>query len=439
MVETPQAHAAAARKPVPAKAAPAKATPAKPAPAPASPELLSAIRAQARSATGRIYAERGYRPLWIASGRIGPAADALLQAIDSAYLDSLSPSTYKPENLRALIAAAKGGTPDDLARAELALSDALGRYVKDMRKPPRVEMIYADARLKPRKLKQDAALRMAAIQQPFSTYVMSMGWMSPHYVRMRALLATAIQNGADRDTLARLRLNRERTRLLPGPWVHHIVVDAASGRLWFYDGGKQQGTMKVVVGATETQTPMMAGMVNWAILNPYWNVPDYLAQKKVAPKVLGGQSLKSLNMQVLSDWSENARVLDPRSIDWQAVASGSLVPRIRELPGPANSMGRVKFIFPNEEGIYLHDTPARNLFSKTDRHFSNGCIRLEDAGRLGQWLLGKPLPPRTAKKPEQPIALPVAVPVYATYLTATDAKGRVTFLDDVYGRDSKAN
>jgi murein L,D-transpeptidase YcbB/YkuD len=115
-----------------------------------------------------------------------------------------------------------------------------------------------------------------------------------------------------------------------------------------------------------------------------------------------------------------------------------VVPRIRELPGPANSMGRVKFIFPNQEGIYLHDTPGRALFSKTDRHFSNGCIRLEDAGRLGQWLLGKPLPARSAKKPEQPVPLPVAVPVYATYLTATESQGRLTFLDDVYDRDGTA-
>src|SRR5690606_24392611 len=113
--------------------------------------------------------------------------------------------------------------------------------------------------------------------------------------------------------------------------------------------------------------------------NPYWNVPTYLARKSIAPKILGGRTLTSMKMEALSDWSATARPLDPRTIDWGAVASGAQEIRLRELPGSHNSMGRVKFLFPNDEGIYLHDTPDRALLKKPDRHFSNGCIRLEDA------------------------------------------------------------
>jgi murein L,D-transpeptidase YcbB/YkuD len=140
-------------------------------------------------------------------------------------------------------------------------------------------------------------------------------------------------------------------------------------------------------------------------------------------------------MEALSDWSASPRQLTAAEIDWAAVAAGTQLVRIRELPGPHNSMGRVKFLFPNKEGIYLHDTPERDLLKKEDRHFSNGCIRLENAAELGRWLLQKPLP-RRSTEPEQAVPLSVPVPVYLTYLTAAPAaRSGVRFRDDVYGRD----
>src|SRR3546814_11031050 len=97
--------------------------------------------------------------------------------------------------------------------------------------------------------------------------------------------------------------------------------------------------MKVVVGAPETQTPMLAGKLQWAILNPYWNVPDYLAQKSIAPKILAGRSPASLRMAALFDWGPNPRKLNPAEIDWPAVAAGDKVLRLRELPGRSQSRG----------------------------------------------------------------------------------------------------
>ncbi|WP_260582078.1 L,D-transpeptidase family protein [Sphingopyxis sp. PET50] len=244
----------------------------------------------------------------------------------------------------------------------------------------------------------------------------------------------ARKQGASRDQLERLALNLDRARLLPGPWVHHVVVDASSGQLSYYSAGKRVGTMRVVVGAAATPTPLLAGKLQWAILNPYWNVPDYLAQNSIAPKVLVGRSLASLRMEALSDWGPAARKLDPSEIDWHAVAAGDRVLRLRELPGGANSMGRVKYLFPNKLGIYLHDTPDRDLLKKDDRHFSNGCIRLENAAELGQWLLQRPVKAKS-NAPEQAVALPHEVPVYLTYITAVATKKGVAFREDVYGRD----
>ena len=397
-----------------------------------SNSLTLAIREEAGGAFKRFYADRGFRPLWVSDGKIGRQADALLDDLASARFDGLKASSYKIDDLRDAIAAARGGGPKAVARAELELSAAFVRYVQDQRRA-RVKMTYADKKLKPKKLPADTVLRAASFQKSFADYLNGMGWMSPQYIRLRGLMARAEKTGASEGAMKRLRLNLDRARLLPSAWTRHIVVDASSGQLWYYEAGKQVGTMRVVVGAQETQTPMLVGTLQWAILNPYWNVPDYLAEKSIAPKILAGRTLASMRMEALSDWSASARKLDPAEIDWPAVASGKQVLRLRELPGADNSMGRVKFLFPNDEGIYLHDTPVRALLEKSDRHFSNGCIRLENAAELGRWLLQKPI--GKTKAPEQAVPLPVQVPVYLTYITALPTEAGVAFRRDVYGRD----
>jgi L,D-transpeptidase YcbB len=190
-----------------------------------------------------------------------------------------------------------------------------------------------------------------------------------------------------------------------------------------------------VVGKPEQPTPMMAGFLRYAIVNPYWNVPVDLARDRVAANVLdkGLGYLSSSGYQVLSDWTDDARIVDPRAVDWRAVAEGDQELRVRQLPGGDNFMGRAKFMFPNAQGIYLHDTPDKDLMRKDARHFSSGCVRLEDASRFGRWLLERPLP--QSRTPEQRVAVTIPVPVYITYLTAMPDKNRITFRDDVYGRD----
>jgi murein L,D-transpeptidase YcbB/YkuD len=107
---------------------------------------------------------------------------------------------------------------------------------------------------------------------------------------------------------------------------------------------------------------------------------------------------------------------------------------MRQLPGKDNAMGKMKFMFPNEQGIYLHDTPERNLFTKAERRFSSGCVRVEDATRLAKWLYQKPLPVPPGGK-EKRVDLPEPVPVYITYLTAVPEGERIAFVPDSYNRD----
>ena len=397
-------------------------------------QVAAAIRDQARGRIKRFYASRGFWPLWASSGTIGPEADMLLEYLQTADRDGLKAPSYDIAALRKLIEKARGGDPQARARAELALSDAFARYVADIRRVRRVKMTYLDDEPKPKTLSADTVLRAAGLQPSLKTYIGAMGWMSPHYLRMRNLLGRATATGSSDEVIRRIRLNLDRARLLPGPWTRHVVVDAASARLWYYEKGKAQGMMRVVVGTADTPTPMLAGMVRYAVLNPYWNVPVDLARKRIAPKILAGASPASIRIEALSDWSASARRLEPADVDWNAVASGRKTVRLRQLPGGNNAMGRMKLIFPNDLGIYLHDTPDRGLLAKKDRHFSNGCVRLENAPALGRWLFGRPLV-AASKKPEQAAALPAPVPVYLTYFTATPTEWGIGFLNDVYGRD----
>jgi murein L,D-transpeptidase YcbB/YkuD len=246
------------------------------------------IRKQAGGQLKNFYASRGFWPLWASTGRIGPEANTLLDLLRTADLDGLEP--YKLAELNEAIDAARTGNPGLVARADILLSRAFARYVSDVRRPGRAKIEYADPKLKPRKLRPATVLRAAALPSSFKNYVSSMGWMSPHYVRLRKLLAASRDKGASEDVLDRIRLNLDRARILPNAWTRHILVDAGSARLWYYQAGKQLGTMRVIVGAAETQTPMMAGNLRYAILNPYWNVPDYLTQKSIAPKILSGRA-----------------------------------------------------------------------------------------------------------------------------------------------------
>ena len=136
----------------------------------------------------------------------------------------------------------------------------------------------------------------------------------------------------------------------------------------------------------------------------------------------------------MSDFSPNPTIIDAGKVDWKAVAAGKIAVQLRQLPGPSNSMGRVKFMFPNSQGVWLHDTPSRELFANAARLESAGCVRLEDAWRLGSWLFQRPLTATTGK-PEREVELPNPVPVYITYLTAVQTGSSVHFIDDAYGRD----
>jgi murein L,D-transpeptidase YcbB/YkuD len=183
----------------------------------------------------------------------------------------------------------------------------------------------------------------------------------------------------------------------------------------------------------------MTGVVRQAVFSPYWNVPEDLVQTSIAPKVLsqGLAYIESEGMEVFAGYEEGAAQLDPRAVDWKAVAAGQLSVRVRQRPGPKNMMGKVKLEFPNPLGIFLHDTPMKELFGEERRTASSGCVRLEDAMALTELLMGENLP-AAGGQPERRVNLKRPIPVYITYLTVQPTAEGLEIRPDVYKRDFPA-
>jgi murein L,D-transpeptidase YcbB/YkuD len=410
------------------------------APAPVAAAAPRAAQAPQPPALGQgvadFYRLRNATPLWLVP-TAGDAAEQLIALLSTSNLDGLYPDKYHVPALQEALGAARNpkAQKKQVELVERELSDAFVAYVGDLVRDPNIGIIYVDPQLRPKPPSPLAALLNAAAAPSLSGYVRNLGWMHPFYAQLRQALGG--HQYADDHQRQLITLNLERARALPAGKQRYILVNAAQQRLSMYQDGHEVDSMVVVVGKPKYPTPMMTAYVRFASLNPYWFVPPDLAAERIAPNVVrrGLPYLDELGYQLLSDWDENPTIIDPKTIDWKAVADGKVEVRIRQLPGAHNSMGRMKFMFPNEAGVYLHDNPERELFTEASRLYSGGCIRLEDAARLGRWLFGYDLDWESAGT-EQRVPLPSLVPVYITYLTALPQGSSIAYYDDVYGRDA---
>jgi L,D-transpeptidase YcbB len=412
-----------------------------PALAATSPEIPGAAAIQvnpaAMQAVDAFYASRGGAPLWLRGGADSNAARELIGALDRARIDGLDIGPELAAQAQALMARAQTGDPAALRAADRLLSLAWVSYVQVLQRPP-TGMIYADSWVVPRRDSPMQILQRAASASSLPAYVRSVSQVNPIYAQLRdAAWAEMESSGGAIDPRVLASLDRAREM----PFQHkYLMVDAAAARLYMIEDGRIVDSMKVVVGkaGAHTQTPMLASTIYYATLNPYWHVGPELIRSLIARNVLeqGLGYLQRQGYQVMPADPNDDTLLNPAKIDWRAVANGSVQVRVRQLPGPANSMGHVKFGFPNAYDIYLHDTPVKELFAQDDRTISHGCIRLQDAERLAQWMMGHE--PRAASSaPEQNVQLPTPVPIYITYLTAQAHDGQLSFVDDIYGRDGQ--
>ncbi len=240
-------------------------------------------------------------------------------------------------------------------------------------------------------------------------------------------------------------LNLERWRWLPQELGYrHIIVNIANFELDVFEQNQLTMTMRVIVGRSYRRTPVFSDKMTYLVFNPFWHVPPGIAVRDILPLARKDSLyLSKQKIKVFKGWGGDAAEIDPKTIKWDSVSAKNFPYRFRQDPGPNNALGRVKFMFPNQFNVYLHDTPARELFQKTVRGFSSGCIRIEKPLELAEYVLrGDPKWGReqiiaaSDKHLEQTVRLPEPIPVHLLYWTAwVGEDGIIHFRKDIYGRD----
>ncbi|WP_299757116.1 L,D-transpeptidase family protein [uncultured Pontibacter sp.] len=263
------------------------------------------------------------------------------------------------------------------------------------------------------------------------------------------------------ERIEQIMINMERWRWIPKRMVpknldqKYIWVNIPEYKLYIYEDPnndpeaerayKEVMSMRVVVGKTMNATPIFSEKLEYVVLAPYWNVPNSIVAKEIKPKMLRNPGwLNTQNMEIVTK-ERDPKPISPSSIDWANVTESNFQYMVRQKPGPKNSLGQIKFLFPNEHAIYLHDTPADALFSQTTRNFSHGCVRLEKPVELGKYVLQN-MPEWDEDRIRQTInggeekwvTLPKKIQVYLVYFTSwVDEEGNVHFREDLYGHDKK--
>lgn len=396
------------------------------------PPPVQVVRVAPTEPTEAYYFRYNDAPIWTRNDATRAAAGRLAAVLRRAPIDGFLAGPQLAASVEAAMAQATPGNVAASKAAELTLSKAWVAYMQHLRTPPK-GLIYGYANLQPQS-RPDQILLTTAAATDLAAQVDKMADVNSTYRSLReAALATGMTS-ADPQLLA----NLERARALPSAG-RFAVVDVGSAMLTMYENGQAVDKMKVVVGMPDLPTPMIASVIHYVTLNPYWNVPPNLIKKTVAPGALKGGDgyLKPRGYEVMSGWGMDATVLPASQVDWKSVIDNPESIRVRQKPGPANSMGRLKVPFPSGQDIYLHDTPAREKFALDDRHLSNGCVRLEDAKRFARWLIGSE-PAMSGKDPEQFIQLSRGVPIYLTYLTQeAGPDGKLASRKDAYGWDGR--
>ncbi|HEX5259547.1 MAG TPA: L,D-transpeptidase family protein [Sphingomicrobium sp.] len=390
----------------------------------------------------------------------GPALEpidlppAIEQGVDMIYIDeSLVPRAVHQRGFLAGISdAAWSAAPVDLFTSVnpiyTELRRGLVKYEQNWGGLPQVE-IPAGPTLKPGTTGDRVAmLRTRLGLSGGGTYDAPLAAKVKQFQAVHGLKDDGIAGAGTIDALNRgadyyaqlIIINMERAKRLPSPEEQpkYVLVDAGDARLSMWQNGRKVDEMKIVVGKSESPTPMMAAYIKYADVNPYWNVPPDLVKSLIAPRIAaqGVSYLTDREYEVMTNYSEDAKLIDPHDVDWQAVVNGTEEVSLRRLPSPANSMGMMKFMLPNYFGIYLHDSPEKDHFTKNELWISNGCVRLEDYKRLAKFLFDGVVPQGRDPKVEEHVDLPQKIPVYMTYLTVQPTADGVQFLEDHYGRDA---
>ncbi|EOV8089595.1 L,D-transpeptidase [Providencia huaxiensis] len=244
-----------------------------------------------------------------------------------------------------------------------------------------------------------------------------------------------------------MALNIQRLRIIPASSGTGILVNIPGYSLDFYLNDEVILDSKVIVGRADRKTPIMSSALNNVVINPPWSVPTSMARKDIAPRGKQDPSYFSRKgYTVYSGWGSDSYEIDPYAIDWENITPANFPYRIRQAPGPTNSLGRYKFNMPSSDAIYLHDTPNHSLFNRNARAISSGCVRVNKASELASILLGdagwekKRIDGALKEGSTRYVNIPDRIPVFLYYQTAwVDKDQQPQYRADIYQYDNSIN
>jgi len=411
-----------------------------------------------REAVAAFYAARDFAPLWSTDGNANPEVKSAMERLERAADDGLDLKGFPRRP-------APAGSDEDLVLADIALSDAVvayGRQASGSRVDPHAISPLIGAKPEVAEASiilaivatagEDAGAALKGFNPPQKAYealrdklaelrrervpaarapsipagpALKGGLRDARAPVIRARLSLDGQNSAAVAKPSRLEAeilaNMERWRWMPRDMGEsRIEVNIPDFEVVVIENGRIVQRNRVVVGKEQTPTPIFSNKMQFLIVNPYWNVPQSIIRKEMLPKLGADPSYF-------------------RRLGYQVASVGGRL-RVRQPPGERNALGRIKFMFPNDYSVYLHDTPSRALFSESRRAYSHGCVRVDDPFRFAETVLGRANGWSEQRVKgliggkERYVYLPNPLPVHIEYFTTyVDESGRLQLRDDVYG------
>ncbi|OLC76004.1 MAG: hypothetical protein AUH72_19665 [Acidobacteria bacterium 13_1_40CM_4_65_8] len=369
----------------------------------------------------RFYKQNGYAIVWSDGKSPRPQMDGLIRAIRAADQEGLQPPDYGVDELDRIRQAFDASHAAD---TDVRFTYAYLQYASDLTHgtvdPEDIDPHWHAA---PRDVDLHAALERGLVDNLIGDSLQKLAPLASQYKGLKHQLALARQNGGTSEAILQIAMNMDRWRWLPDDLgSRYLMVNIPAFRLDAIENGKSVLAMNVVTGKKDSPTPMLTDQMTTVVFSPYWNIPSDIVSKEILPKL----------------------DKDPDYLERNNIEMDESGQRYRQRPGKGNSLGQVKFLFPNHFNVYLHDTPAQSLFNRIERDFSHGCVRLERPLDLAKYVL-RDQPEWTEDRivaamnrgVEQSVALKQPLPIYLVYFTAWEENGTLQTRPDVYGLDRR--
>ena len=370
--------------------------------------------------TRRFYDGNGLRLAWSDGRRPRPAVDDLVRALRAADREGLDPADYEPQHLEA---ARQSFDREHAVDFDVRCTYAYLHYAWDLTHgsidPEKVAPQWHAA---PHGADLAGTLESALDGGGIERSIERLAPHSPQYQGLKHQLAM-YQAKNEAATVDKIVMNMDRWRWLPDDLsAQYVIVNIPAFRLDALENGRSVLSMRVVTGKKDNPTPVLADEITSIVFSPYWNIPPDIVQKEILPKLEADPDYLERNNMEVDESGEH----------------------YRQRPGSGNSLGKVKFVFPNHFNVYLHGTPSASLFKRVERDFSHGCVRLERPLELAKYVL-RDQPEWTEERivaamdsgTERVVKLKQPLAIYLVYFTAWEEDGVLRTAPDVYGLDRR--